>query len=154
MKEELEEKYKKEIDELTDINNQIAEDYSKFKLDYEKFIESMTEIKGEIPHLNQNDFNYRIMELYGIVKDTFKNLLDLHGITLANMQRINKIDLYVKMLFETLVKYEDFPNLKNKIEKLEKDTELLSDEGINWVLQTLKHRMKELEDMDNNGEEN
>ena len=146
-------KYQDDIEETTDINNKVAEDYTNIKLGLEKFIEDMTKIEGELPHLNQQNFKYRIEELYVIVKDSYKTLLDLYGVTLLNVQRINRMDLYVKMLFETLAKYEDFSDLKNKIETLEKDTELLSDEGIKWVLQNLKHRMKEFEDMDNNGEE-
>lgn len=153
MKEEdLFKKYQDEINELTKINNQIAEDYSKLKLDFERFIEDMAKIEGELPHLNQQEFNHRMLELYGIVKDSYKNLFDLYGITFANIQRINRMDLYVKMLFETLAEYEDFSDLKNKIEKLEKDTELLEDKGIRWVLQELKEKMKELEETDNNGE--
>ena len=100
----------------------------------------MTEIKGELLHLNQQDFNFRIIELQGIVRDAYKIMVDIYGVTYANMQRINKLDLYVKILFETLLKYEDFKELKRKIEKLEKETKILSDDRIKWALKEF-HQM-------------
>ena len=150
--EDLFKKYKNEIDELTNLNNKIAEDFEKSKLDFEKFIEYMIEIKGEIHHLNQSDFNNRMIELHGIVKDSYKNLLALYGIAFANMQRINRMDLFIRILFEKLMEYGDFSDLKNKIRRLEKDTKFLSDDEMKWVLHNLKERMKELENMDKNGE--
>ncbi len=147
MKEEkLFERYQNEIEELTIQHNKIAEDYKNYRIEFEKFIEYMIEIKGGLVHLNQQDFNVRMMELFGIVKDSYKNLLDLYGIAFANIQRINKLELYVQILFETLAENKDFSDIKNKIKKLERETKLLSDDGIKFVLQNLKDRMNEVED--------
>lgn len=111
----------------------------------------MTEIKGELLHLNQRDFNYRMTELQGIVRDTYKIMIEIYGVTYANMQRINKLDLYVKILFENLLEYEDFKDLKHKIEKLEKDTKFLSDDRVKWALKEF-HQMISKTDSEFDGE--
>jgi len=118
MKEDdLKKKYKDEIKELTDANKKIIEDFNKFKVDLEKFIENVTKIEGELPHLNQEDFKFRMIELYGLSKGCYKYFIDLYDMLFVNIQRLNILEFNVQVIFDTVKDFEGFTDVKKEIEK-------------------------------------
>lgn len=92
-KEDLEEKYKREIAKVNETNQSIEEQYINFHTDIEKFTEYLTRLEGELPHLTETELRKKEFELFNIVKQLYKNFDVLHGDINRLFQIINIIGL-------------------------------------------------------------
>jgi len=118
MKEEdIKKKYKDEIIELGEVREKIMRDYQKVNEDFEKFIENITKVEGELPYLKQDEFNYRMEELVSIVKNAYKNINIFYKEILDINQEINNLHFWLRVIFDSVDELEEVKGLKEKYEK-------------------------------------
>ena len=67
----------------------------------------MNKIEGQLPYLPKEEYDFRIRELFGLIKDTYKTMDTFYIEILANKVQLNNISLSLRVIFDTLEELED-----------------------------------------------
>ena len=120
MKEEdMQEKYKKEIEDLNNAAKELDEVYLKFHEGIELVFEYFSRIEGELNSLlEENEIKYHFIELFTRVKEMYKIMDVFYRESLANRHLLNIANLRLYILFKSLDEIEEIKSLGLK-EKME-----------------------------------
>jgi len=120
-------KYQMNIEKIDNMNADLDRIYSDYHKAIDKFIEYMNKLEGELPYLPDEEYELRIRDLFGRVKDVYKTMDIFNKEILENKKHLNNIDLSLRIIFDSVEELGDIRNMQKTVKEYEKDAPFIKE---------------------------
>lgn len=122
MQKEEKQKFLNKISEIEELNQKFYKIYLEFHEYLNNISKTITEIEDDLPRLQKEQYPQLIKNIFEMIKSIFVAIDTIYLDSLTNRDVVNKINLSVIMLFDSLEKLEnkDWITFKKQLNKMKK----------------------------------